>query len=69
MSLCLTIMDKDNIYMGADSATSTIVNGDIVRVDTKAKKIFDIPDYIIFCCGKVRLYLSFIIYQPQFYLY
>lgn len=63
MSLCLTIMDKDNIYMGADSATSTIVNGDIVRVDTNARKIFDTNDYIIFCCGKVdniRLILQYI---------
>ena len=53
MSLSLILMNKDDIYMSADSATSTIVNGEIIRVDTVAKKIYDINNFIVFCCGKV----------------
>ena len=53
MSLSLILMDKNDIYMSADSATSTIINGDIVRVDTIAKKIHNIDDFIVFCCGRV----------------
>ena len=53
MSLCISLMDKDKIYMSADSATSTIVNGEIIRVDNNAKKIYDIENYIVFCCGRL----------------
>ena len=65
MSLCLTIMDKNNIYMGADSATSTIIGDEIVRVNTNARKIFDINNYILFCCGKVENIESILKYVKE----
>ena len=53
MSLALIVMDKTNFVMGADSAISTIVNGDIIRTSTNGKKIFEIENYIIYCCGNM----------------
>ena len=54
MSLSLIMMNRTDIVIGADSAVSTIINGDIIRVSTNGKKIFEIDKYIIYCCGNMN---------------
>lgn len=41
MSLSLIMMDKDRILIGADTAISTIINNEIIRVSNNGKKILN----------------------------
>ena len=53
MRLSLIMMDKDRILIGADTAISTIINNEIIRVSNNGKKIFELNDNIIYCCGNM----------------
>ncbi|WP_340031124.1 hypothetical protein NSQ20_25450 [Paenibacillus sp. FSL K6-1122] len=55
MSYCQVMFNKDFLYMGADSAISTEVNGVNFRLSNDGKKIWRIDDMIIFSAGDVDL--------------
>ena len=53
MSCCLIFQDKDNVYMGADSAISTNIEGTFYRIEDDKNKIFKFDNGIMFCSGEV----------------
>lgn len=55
MSSVLIIQQYDNLYMGADTAISTTIDGQIFRVGEEGKKIFIIGNQLIFCSGNLNI--------------
>lgn len=51
MSLVLAIMNKDNIFIGSDTATSICKNNDVYRKDNNSQKLYMDKDKVIFCAG------------------
>ena len=54
MSLCVVLLDKENVFFGADSSISTVVNGEILRVTTNSRKISRCSNDIYYMCGKLE---------------
>lgn len=55
MSSCLVIQDKNNIFIGADSAMCIKSNDEYMRVSNEGKKIFRFDDKVVFCTGSAIL--------------
>jgi hypothetical protein len=51
MSSCLVLCDKNNIFVGSDTATSCFLNDRFYRVSESRQKIFLKNDNLIFCSG------------------
>ncbi len=53
MSCCLIFQNKDNIFIGADSAVSVFVDsaGEFFRSSNDGEKLFEIGKDIVFCSG------------------
>ena len=51
MSCLLVLQQYDNVFMGADTAVSTVINDKIYRINTNGKKMFIIDNQLIFCTG------------------
>lgn len=52
MSLCLILRDKENLWIGADTAVSTEANGKKYRImNDYREKVFRVGDDIVFCRG------------------
>lgn len=51
MSSCLILQDKNNFYIGADTACSTNIDGKFYRYKDDVEKIFTHGDDIYFCAG------------------
>ncbi|MBE1446085.1 hypothetical protein [Paenibacillus sp. OAS669] len=54
MSNATIIQTKDDIFIGSDSATSVFLDGQLYRLDTKAVKLHQIDDKVIFCSGDLN---------------
>lgn len=54
MSNATIIQTKNDIFIGADSATSILIDGILYRQDTNAKKIYLIDNMVIFCSGELH---------------
>lgn len=55
MSSVVCIQTNDRVWIGADSAVSTQIHGQIYRLHEEGKKIFHIDDRVIFCSGIMEL--------------
>lgn len=54
MSLSLIVQTKDNLFIGADSALSSVIQGDIKRVGSGFNKVRHIKDYVVYCSGSLK---------------
>ena len=55
MSNCLVLQGKNFIAIGADTASSILIDGKYKRFNNNAKKIFRFGNEIMFCSGKMNL--------------
>jgi len=55
MSAILIIQKENELYFGTDSAISTIIDDQIVRIGEDGKKIWMVEDKIIFCAGNMNI--------------
>ena len=62
MSCCLILQQNNRIFMGADTAISTIVDGEFYRVSNDQQKIFPILDALVFCSGNIDLVENILVY-------
>ena len=62
MSCCLILQENNRIFIGADTATSTIVDGEFYRVSNTQQKIFRILDSLVFCSGDMGFVENIILY-------
>ncbi|MBM7565766.1 hypothetical protein [Paenibacillus sacheonensis] len=53
MSNATIIQTNQDIFIGSDTATSTLIGDQLYRVDTKAKKLFHINNMVLFCSGEL----------------
>jgi len=53
MSCCLIFQESNRIFMGTDTAISTMVDGEFYRVSNNQQKIFRIFDSLVFCSGNM----------------
>jgi hypothetical protein len=60
LSSVLVIQNKNNIYIGSDTAISTDLNGKYYRVNDCGEKLFCIDNKVIFCSGDLSLSYSII---------
>lgn len=60
MSLCVIIQTKDNIFIGSDTATSSEINGERVRILNNVRKVYSIGEYTFFCSGKMSYVKEYI---------
>ena len=51
MSSCLILQDKNNFYIGADTACSINIDGKFYRYSNDVQKIFTHGDDVYFCSG------------------
>ncbi|MDT3429034.1 hypothetical protein J2Z22_004630 [Paenibacillus forsythiae] len=58
MSNATIIMTRDELFIGSDSATSIEVNGQLFRQDTKAIKLYQVDNKIIFASGELHFCYS-----------
>lgn len=54
MSNATIIQTRENIFIGSDTATSIEVGGVLYRLDTKAIKLYQVKDMVIFCSGELN---------------
>lgn len=70
MTCVIGLVDKGRVYMGADSAGSTLSGGIATRTD---KKVFMVGDIMIGICGSFRMrdilqyHVTFPSYNPKIY--
>ena len=55
MSSCIVLQQQKSIFIGADSAISSFVNGKRERIANVAKKLFTKDNSIIFCSGNMAI--------------
>ncbi len=55
MSSCLILQDKNNFYIGADTACSVNINGKYYRYSDNIEKIFTHGNDIYFCSGNMTI--------------
>jgi len=55
MSAILVIQKEHELYFGTDSAISTIIDDQIIRIEEDGKKIWIIEDKLIFCAGNMNI--------------
>ncbi|WP_028546243.1 hypothetical protein [Paenibacillus taiwanensis] len=55
MSSVVVIQTYDRLWIGADSAISGTVDGNIYRLHELGQKLFIVDDMVIFCSGTMRL--------------
>lgn len=58
MSSCLILQDKNNFYIGADTACSVNINGKYYRYFDNIEKIFTHGDDVYFCSGNMTIISS-----------
>ena len=54
MSSCLILQDKNNFYIGADTACSVNINGKYYRYSDNVNKIFTHGKDVYFCSGNIK---------------
>ncbi|MEK4346730.1 hypothetical protein [Paenibacillus sp. FSL P4-0184] len=47
------VQTNDNIFIGSDSATSAMLDGQLYRIDEKATKLYQINNMVLFCSGNL----------------
>lgn len=55
MSSCLILQDKNNFYIGADTACSVNINGEYYRYSDYVDKIFKHGGDVYFCSGNMKI--------------
>ena len=55
MSSCLILQDKNNFYIGADTACSVNINGKYYRYSDNIEKIFTHGEDVYFCSGNMSV--------------
>ncbi len=55
MSSCLILQDKNNYFIGADTACSVFVDGEYYRHSNNMKKIFTCGNDVYFCAGNLSV--------------
>ena len=55
MSNCLVLQGKNFIAIGADTASSILIDGKYRRIGTDAKKLYRFGNEIMFCSGRMAL--------------
>lgn len=55
MSSCLILQDKNNFYIGADTACSVNINGKYYRYSDNIEKVFTHGNDIYFCSGNMEV--------------
>ncbi|WP_405131386.1 hypothetical protein MHB43_03985 [Paenibacillus sp. FSL H8-0317] len=58
MSNATIIQTKNDIFIGSDTATSAQINGVLYRIDTKAVKLYQVDNRVIFCSGELNFCYS-----------
>ncbi|MCR8659313.1 hypothetical protein [Paenibacillus endoradicis] len=48
------IQTNDNIFIGSDTATSTTIGDQLYRIDTRATKLYQIDNLVLFCSGNLN---------------
>lgn len=51
MSCCLILQTRENVFVGADTAMSVIVENKFVRQNNDGKKLFEVGKDIVYCSG------------------
>ncbi|MEK3749011.1 hypothetical protein NYE25_12260 [Paenibacillus sp. FSL E2-8871] len=54
MSNATVVQTNDNIFIGSDSATSAMLDGQLYRVDQKATKLYHFDNLVLFCSGNLN---------------
>lgn len=54
MSNATIVQTNDNIFIGSDSATSAMLEGQLYRIDQKATKLYQIDNLVLFCSGNLN---------------
>ncbi|WP_339797871.1 hypothetical protein MKY19_22755 [Paenibacillus sp. FSL R5-0744] len=54
MSNATVVQTNDNIFIGSDSATSAMLEGQLYRVDQKATKLYHFDNLVLFCSGNLN---------------
>ena len=55
MSSCIVLQQQNNVFVASDTAISSMVNGERVRLSNSAKKVFRKKNDIIFCSGNMEI--------------
>lgn len=55
MSSVICIQTYDRVWVGADSAVSAQIDGEVYRLHEDGKKLFHVSDMVIFCSGIMEL--------------
>ncbi|WP_336779824.1 hypothetical protein [Paenibacillus illinoisensis] len=58
MSNATIIQTRDDIFIGADTATSVQIDGVIYRIDVNAVKLYQVDNRLIFCSGELNFCYS-----------
>ena len=68
MSSCLILQDKNNFYIGADTACSVNVDGEYYRYSNNVEKIFTHGEDVYFCSGNMSVVnLVILLISVKFY--